>query len=83
MGIKFITCSRHAVSGEPIQILLDGKYVSARIVCRTNGDEKRPIFLASILDGSGLVSEIFFDQEKQGYILNETQRIENVEEITQ
>ena len=80
MGIKFITCSRHAVSGEPVQILLDGKYVSARIVCRTNGDEKKPIFLAFILDGSERVCKISFDQEKQGYISTTNQRIENVEE---
>jgi hypothetical protein len=82
MGIKFITCSRHAVSREPVQILLDDKYVSARIISRTDKDEKKPIFLASILDGSGRICEIFFDQERQGYISAASQRIENVEEVT-
>ena len=81
MGIKFITCSRHAVSGEPVQILLDGKYVSARIVCRINGDEKKPIFYACILDGSGRTCEVFFDQERQGYISTKSQRIEDIEEM--
>ncbi len=82
MGIKFMTCFMHAINQKPIEIREHGERRLA-VVFRENGDEVA--FYVRFLDQKGnlLLREypIRFDQEKQGYVDIEGERVSVVGEL--
>ena len=82
MGIKFMTCLMHAIDGKPIEIREHGQRRLARVF---REEMNQLAFYVRFLDkeGNPLDSEypIRFDQERQGYVDVEGERITVVGEL--
>jgi len=82
VGIKLMTCFMHAINGKPIEIREHGQRRLAKVFIEK---EQEASFYVRFLDEDGnLLLEKYpvrFDQERQGYVDIEGERITVVGEL--
>lgn len=86
MGLKFVTCCRHALSGEPLVVHQNKQSRPAKIFQEQGVREPIGFFIHFLRDDGTLEDARYpvrFDQERQGYVdLSDQGHVYSVEEVT-